>query len=180
MDDEDHKMRKLIVIKGLPGSGKNFLVDRIIDSEICNPVCKQKDIGTYKENISWQILSTDDLFEINGKYYWNPEYLGLFHKTNLARAKLAINNGIELVIINNTNTTFKEFSDYVEHAILHDYEVEIREPETWWRYNVEECFEQNVHGVTKEVIQKMLERWESTESCYRKIEELKELYAKGS
>lgn len=172
MDGEGtNRMKKLLIVRGCSGSGKNFLVDTILEDTF-KAYCRVAETGIDEPLISFEIFSTDDLFEIDGRYCWNPEYLRLFHQANLARAKLAMNNGIELVIINNTNTTFKEFSDYVEHAILHEYEIEIREPETSWKYDVEECFKRNTHGVPKEVIQKMLDRWESTESCLQKVKRI--------
>ena len=160
MDDE----RTFIILRGIPSSGKSTLA-RLIMSEF------------WLRKLEFAYLSTDDLFTVGNKYLFNRDKLHLFHRANYERFELAINNGIPNVILDNTNTTFKEFSDYVEYAILYGYEVEIREPETPWRYDVEECTKRNKHGVPREVIQRMLDRWESTEYCLQKIEEMLELYA---
>uniref|UniRef100_A0ACB8E6F8 Uncharacterized protein n=1 Tax=Sphaerodactylus townsendi TaxID=933632 RepID=A0ACB8E6F8_9SAUR len=42
----------------------------------------------------------------------------------------------------------------------HKYKVVFREPDTWWKFKPKELERRNIHGVSKEKIKKMLERYE--------------------
>lgn len=45
-------------------------------------------------------------------------------------------------------------------ALENNYEVIFREPDTRWKFNVQELARRNIHGVPKEKIQRMKERYE--------------------
>lgn len=155
--------KKLIVVRGIPSSGKSTLVDKIL---------RESYKDEYIYNVS--IHSTDYFWmRPDGTYDFNPKLLGQAHDWNFQECCLAIEHGFPVVIVDNTNTMYKEFSRYVEYAINNGYDVEIKEPETTWKFDVEECFKRNTHNVPKEAIQRMLDRWESTESCLEKIEKIK-------
>ncbi|XP_054681727.1 NEDD4-binding protein 2-like 2 isoform X5 [Grus americana] len=64
------------------------------------------------------------------------------------------------VIIDNTNTQAWEMKPYVEVALEKGYRVEFHEPDTWWKFDPEELEKRNKHGVTREKIAQMLERYE--------------------
>jgi hypothetical protein len=85
-------------------------------------------------------------------------------------------NGVNVVIIDNTNTTAKEIYPYVEMAFDQDYEVEFVEPKSpWWlsataalkgkrsddrlRPHAKVFGERNTHGVPEQTIMKMLGRY---------------------
>lgn len=155
--------KRVVILRSIPGAGKSYLSERI-------------SMEASQKGETSAILSTDSLFCVGGKYCFNKEKLHSFHKVNYDRFELAISAGINVIIIDNTNTTFKEFQNYVSHAILFGYEIEIREPETSWKYDVDECTKRNGHGVPREVIQRMLDRWEDTKTCLLKIEEIRKLY----
>jgi len=152
-------MNKLILMTGTPGSGKSFLVSQL-----------EKDLGT----ANWlDILSTDNLWETpNGQYLWHPDGLYHAHKLNQIKTKVAMGLGIEVLIIDNTNLTYKECMPYCYLAVENGYSVEIWEPKTEWANNPEECFKRNTHGVPLEAIERMLARKEPVDTMIEKLQTL--------
>ena len=131
----------LLICRGLPGSGKSF-------------VAKQAGKGGV-------IFSTDDFWYKNGEYVYDEKFAGEAHKWNQKRTKEAMENGISPIVVDNTNVSLYEIRPYVEMAIKHGYKVEYLEPNTPWKFDVDELVKRNTHGLTQEGIQKMLERWDS-------------------
>jgi NEDD4-binding protein 2 len=153
----------LVLMHGLLGGGKSTLAQKLA-----------------KENNA-VIYSTDNFWLIDGEYKFDFKYLGDAHRWNQLNVLKALRSSYPYVIVDNTNLTWAECEKYVRMAFDFDYEVAIVEPDTPWKYDVEECFIRGTHGVPKETLEKMLARMESTESIYNKITELsKELNVKQS
>lgn len=151
-------MKTMYIMRGLPGSGKSYRANQI--ASLGDAV----------------ILSTDSIWEVgaNNKYYWVAEFVGAAHRINQAKTKLACIEGIERVIVDNTNTTFREMEPYLEIAKENGYEVVVAESHTSWAFNVKECARRNSHSVPEEVIQKMADRFEPTEQITKRIEKMLE------
>ncbi|XP_013405628.1 NEDD4-binding protein 2 [Lingula anatina] len=130
----------LIILRGLSGSGKSTLA-----REIC---------------FEGKILSSDDYFLKNGVYDFKIEELGEAHNENKLLAKEAMEKGLNPVVIDNTNSMRWEMKAYVVLAQKYGYHVEILEPNTPWKFNVKELAKRNTHGVPKERIRSMLQRYE--------------------
>ncbi|XP_039729014.1 NEDD4-binding protein 2-like 2 isoform X1 [Pteropus medius] len=142
--EEKLKLQKLLILlRGLPGSGKTTL-SRVL-------------LGQSRDGI---VFSTDDYFHHQDGYRYNVNQLGDAHDWNQNRAKQAINQGRSPVIIDNTNTQAWEMKPYVEMAIGKGYRVEFHEPETWWKFDPEELEKRNKHGVSRKKIAQMLDRYE--------------------
>lgn len=45
-------------------------------------------------------------------------------------------------------------------GMKYDYHIELMEPDTPWRFNVKELVLRNKHGVSKDTIQKMVDRYQ--------------------
>uniref|UniRef100_A0A8C3R274 NEDD4-binding protein 2-like 2 n=1 Tax=Cyanoderma ruficeps TaxID=181631 RepID=A0A8C3R274_9PASS len=133
----------LLILRGLPGSGKSTL-SRVL-------------LGQSSDGV---VLSTDDYFRQQYGYTYNAAQLGDAHEWNRRRAKQAMEQGKSPVIIDNTNTQAWEMKPYVEVALEKGYRVEFHEPDTWWKFDPEELEKRNKHGVTREKIAQMLERYE--------------------
>ncbi|XP_030644041.1 NEDD4-binding protein 2 [Chanos chanos] len=133
----------LVLLRGAPGSGKSTLARAILE-----------------QNPEGVILSTDDYFCRNGPYHYEPSLLGEAHEWNHLRAKEAFENGKTPVIIDNTNMQCWEMKPYVAMALKHKYKVLFREPDTWWKTKPRELERRTKHGVTKEKIRRMLERYD--------------------
>ncbi|XP_044522892.1 NEDD4-binding protein 2-like 2 [Gracilinanus agilis] len=140
---EEKLKRLLILLRGLPGSGKTTL-SRVL-------------LGQNRGGI---VFSTDDYFRHQNGYTYNVKQLGDAHDWNQSRAKKAIDQGRSPVIIDNTNTQAWEMKPYVEMAIGKGYRVEFHEPETWWKFDPEELEKRNKHGVSREKIAQMLDHYE--------------------
>ncbi|XP_007495362.2 NEDD4-binding protein 2-like 2 isoform X3 [Monodelphis domestica] len=140
---EEKLKRLLILLRGLPGSGKTTL-SRVL-------------LGQNRGGI---VFSTDDYFRHRNGYTYNVKQLGDAHDWNQSRAKKAIDQGRSPVIIDNTNTQAWEMKPYVEMAIDKGYRVEFHEPETWWKFDPEELEKRNKHGVSREKIAQMLDHYE--------------------
>ncbi|NXI32026.1 N4BP2 protein, partial [Sterrhoptilus dennistouni] len=146
-----HMMRKkmqligqvLVLLRGVPGSGKSYLARNLLE-----------------DNPGGIILSTDDYFYKHGQYHYDPDCLGEAHDWNRKRAKEAFERRISPIIIDNTNIQAWEMKPYVTLAQEFKYKVMFREPDTWWKFKPKELERRNIHGVSKEKIKRMLERYE--------------------
>ena len=128
----------MVLLRGVSGSGKS----------------------TVAKEIGGEVFSTDDYFMKDGEYQFNPKELTKAHAWNRNRVKEALENGVSPVVVDNTNTQKWEMREYVKMAQEYGYDVQIREPSTPWKRDVDELTERNNHRVPKEAIEKMLNRWE--------------------
>uniref|UniRef100_A0A8C6S8E3 NEDD4-binding protein 2-like 1 n=1 Tax=Neogobius melanostomus TaxID=47308 RepID=A0A8C6S8E3_9GOBI len=140
----------LVMLRGPPGSGKSTLARALLE-----------------HNPGGVILSTDDYFDVNGQYCFDPAVLGEAHSWNHNRAKLAFERGANPIIIDNTNMQGWEMRPYVVQALKYHYKVFFREPDTWWKNKPRELERRTRHGVPSERIRRMLcgyERFVSVKS----------------
>jgi tRNA uridine 5-carbamoylmethylation protein Kti12 len=136
--------KKFILMQGCPGSGKSFLAKKLAGE-------------------TGVICSADNYFMVNGHYQFNINKIGEAHKRCQENALDALRNEIDIVIVDNTNTTIKELRSYIEHIKLAQkkgYEIFIVQPETSWAFDVEELYKRNTHNVPKNVIEKMVNRYQ--------------------
>ena len=139
--------KTIFILRGLPGSGKSTVAQ-----------------GN-------QAFSTDDYFMVGGVYVFDPEQLGPAHRWNKWRVSKACERGWDRIFVDNTNTTWKEFKDYLDLALEHGYDVVFRTPLTSWAFDVEACFLKNSHRVPKSVIEKMYDRFMSNEEITKLMKE---------
>jgi len=132
--------KKMIIMRGVSGSGKSTLAKELGEGGV--------------------ILSTDDFWEQDGEYEFIPDKMQEAHDWTRQRAQDAVEKGISPVVIDNTNVRAWEAKEYVDMAKKNGYEIEIREAETPWRFDAEELAKRNTHGVTQDIIERMLENWE--------------------
>lgn len=165
------KPRKLIILRSLPEAGKSTTAKLLSDANPFDDTEIHSTDDFYMRYVECHL--PDDKFRYEWKYVFDGSKLREYHFRNLCAAIESMTHGINLVIVDNTNTTFDEMKKYCIAAIILGYEIQLIEPETEWRYDVEECYKRNTHGVPLETIQKMRNRWETTEACYAKIEFLK-------
>lgn len=136
-------MKTLYIIRALPGAGKSTL------AAMLGP----------KENV----FSTDDYFMKDGKYLFDGSKIGKAHAWNQARVKAAIQSGLDPIIVDNTNTQLWEAKPYVQMAVDAGYDIQVVEPNTPWRFDLDELEKRNVHGVSKDILKRMLDRWEDSD-----------------
>jgi NEDD4-binding protein 2 len=144
--------KDLIIIRGLPSSGKSYLANQIAG-----------EVG--------QVFSADDyhINPRNGEYEWKPENVKAAHQWNHKRVEKALEKGISPIVIDNTHTTMwelKQIKPLILKAKELGYNVRIEEPNPNWyhwetAFDPEALYERNkkTHKVPLESIQKMKDRW---------------------
>lgn len=118
-------MKKLIVMQGLPGSGKSHYVKKQFEGAV--------------------VCSADDHFmEIGGgTYKFDVGQLAAAHGKCFKKAVEAVTGGAETVVIDNTSTTSEEVAPYMALGASFGYETRIIRIDA----HVDTCAERNVHGV---------------------------------
>lgn len=133
------------IIRGLPGSGKSTLALKLVNDNR-NQVVENDDFWLFG-GISYQY--EPQMTHIAGHWAWSETF-----------RRLRVYNRIAVA-----NTFIKrEFVfSYVNEAVKLGINIHLHQPETAWKDNIDECFTKNVHGVPKEIIQKMKNNWETIE-----------------
>lgn len=129
-------MKKLILLRGLPGSGKTTLAE-FLKHEIDDCIA----------------IAADDYFlNSEGEYIFKLEDLHKAHTRckAIVLGNMSISTGT--IIVHNTNTTEKEMKEYFELAKEHGYEVTSLIVEN--RHG-----SSSIHDVPKETLIKMKERF---------------------
>lgn len=123
---------RVIVLSGLPGSGKSHHV---------------------QENFPGEFVVSADHFFIgeDGVYRFDFTKISLAHQACWRQFYVAVQAKVELIVVDNTNLTAAEISPYMLPAEAMGYQVEIITLET----PVELCKVRNTHGVKSEVIDMM-------------------------
>lgn len=128
-------MTKLILIRGIPGSGKSTYARKIVP-ELGLPMLEA------------------DMFFINkfGNYEFNPKLIKVAHEWCYSSTVNLLNQGYG-VIVSNTFTQMWEMERYLKiPEMLPDVEIEVITMLT--EYN-------NVHGVPEDKVEQMRNRFES-------------------
>lgn len=129
-------MQRLIIIRGISGSGKTSEANRIMKA---NPDEK------------FQHVEADMFFEDDeGNYNFDPKLLPSAHKWCYDNIKKGLEHGYSS-IVSNTFTRKWEYESYVKMAeeLKVPYEIVTMKG----KY-------QNTHGVPEEVVKQMESRWE--------------------
>lgn len=132
-------MKIAYIMRGVQGSGKSTLARTLANGT-----------GT--------IHSTDDFFYVDGEYRFNPERLRENHDRNFEAFCRSLNDGVPIVICDNTNTMRWHFERYAEAASQAGYLVAfvvMRHP------NPEVAAQRNIHKVSAAVIQRTIDEWEN-------------------
>lgn len=138
------KPNKLILCRGCPGSGKTTLVKKLAKEN--DGIC----------------VAADDFFTFeNGIYNFSFSLIQAAHEYCLGTAFYHLLRG-KNVYVHNVFAERWTIVKYCDFAHKNHYNWEILEPKTKWRYDAAILAEKNVHGLTAPMIQKMLDRWEST------------------
>lgn len=137
-------MNILIIMQGASGSGKSTMAKTI--KSILEAV-----------GVDVVIRSTDDQFEVDGVYKFDPSKIAVYHALNQKLVKGDLEWG-RTVIVDNTNTQCWEAKPYV--LMAQELGLEVRFVSCHGRFN-------NVHGVPPDKVEAMRNRCEplSVEAC---------------
>lgn len=128
---ENSNERTLIVVRGIPGSGKS----------------------TFAKLLGRAICTADDYHtKRDGTYDWKPENVGKAHSWCKRKCERFMKKNIERIIVANTSTTEEEMKDYFEMASKYNYKVFSVICEN--RHNGK-----SLHGVPIETLEKMRNRF---------------------
>lgn len=137
----------LILLRGLPGSGKSTVAKKLIQRAGLDP--------------SQHIISADNYFKDRfGNYNYDPSKISNAHQDCHMRAKQLMIRNVAPIFIDNTNVQLWQMEEYCLNAVDHGYIVQILEPTTWWSKNPEECARRNTHGVPLDRIMNMKRTYE--------------------
>lgn len=139
MDTNTEKQGDLILLRGLPGSGKTTLANIILQQPNNNPQ---------------EILSADDFFEDeNGEYNFDFTKLKEAHNYCQFRCSERMRQQKSRIVVANTFTQNWEMDEYFKMAERYNYRVHTIIVEN--RHGNE-----NIHGVPKDKLQQMKKRFE--------------------
>ncbi len=95
--------RRLVVMRGIPGSGKSHAARRFIEG-----------FRAVHPNASAEVISADDYFtRTDGTYAYDPTKIGLAHADCFRRVLQALARGVDMIVVDNTNTTGVEIAPYM-------------------------------------------------------------------
>ncbi|XP_023219346.1 neither inactivation nor afterpotential protein C-like [Centruroides sculpturatus] len=138
------KSKIMIILRGLPGSGKSYLANRIKEKYgKCCFVC-----------------SADHFFECNGEYNFDPSRLKEAHHICKQKSIQACKNGKQIIVIDNCNICIWEFKYYLSLADENGYVQLIIEPKTPWKFVPGKLASKNTHGLRYEILERKLNQWE--------------------
>lgn len=135
------KNKTVIIMRGLPGSGKSMAVGTI---------------STERGYKSCFTASADHFFMKDGVYKYDPLKTADAHNYCMKRFLNEILLDYDAIFVDNTNIKVIQFDAYVRIARALECEVEIVEVHR----KIDQCVEKNVHMVPGEVIQEMAEEIE--------------------
>ena len=131
-------MKIAYIMRGVTGSGKSTMAEILAGR-----------VGV--------VHSTDTYFMVNGEYQFDPTLLGEHHAKNLAAFCETLNEGVPIVICDNTNSRRSHYEPYAEAARKAGY---------WVVYVVmphptpEIAVSRSTHGVPIHTIERMIRQWE--------------------
>ncbi len=102
--------KTVLINRAVPGSGKTTFSKRIYDAV--------RDAG-----LSIAVHSTDEFFMVGNRYEFELTKLGEYHKKNLANFRDSLKNGIDLVVVDNTNLKPWECEPYTLAAREAGYKI---------------------------------------------------------
>jgi predicted kinase len=139
----------LLIMRGCPGSGKShYSNERVVEAN--------------DRGLSVQICSADHYFvQAGGTYEFKPHKLCDAHAECLRCCIDALYRGVELVIIDNTNTRLREFETYAKLATAMGYEIQIKELRPSSNSDIETWHQRCLHHVPLDKIRQMDDRWET-------------------
>ncbi|KAL5186198.1 YLP motif-containing protein 1 [Glycine soja] len=172
----------VIILRGLPGSGKSYLAKMLRDLEVENggdaprihsmddyfmtEVEKVEDSEASKSSSSGRSkkLVTKKVME----YFYEPEMEEAYRSSMLKAFKKTVEEGVfTFIIVDDRNLRVADFAQFWATAKRSGYEVYILE--ATYKDPVG-CAARNVHGFTQEDIEKMSKQWEEAPSLYLQLD----------
>ncbi len=129
-------MKKVYIIRGLPGSGKSYAVSKLAGEDAC-------------------ICNADQFFMVDNEYRFDPTKLPVAHAECFKWFLDAIFKKYDKIIVDNTHIHRWEYQNYELAARIAGYQVEIMEFRPVTIDDVKLCIRRNTHRVPPDIIAKM-------------------------
>ena len=149
-------MQKIAIInRGIPASGKSEFAKRIVDR-------------VQKSGLRAISCSTDDYFMVDGVYSFDASKLREYHLKNQERFRDSLNQGVDLVICDNTNLEPWEAKPYYMMAKEKGYRVILMD---FLPRDIKEHFaiQKNHQGYNHNIPLDVLENMEKSYLNYKKL-----------
>ncbi|KAL2611928.1 hypothetical protein R1flu_023620 [Riccia fluitans] len=175
--------RFVVILRGLPGSGKSYLAKALRDVELLNggtaPRIHSIDdyFMTEVEKVEGEDSSMNSASNMRGKnrvlkkvmeYCYEPEMEEIYRASMLKAFKKTLEEGMfSFVIVDDRNVLVADFAQFWAIAKRSGYEVYLLEAPY---KDPAGCLARNVHNFTLEQIQGMAERWEVTPPLYLQLD----------
>lgn len=134
--------KNVYILRGLPGSGKSTLAKQIKES-----VC----------SASFESCSADDYFTFNPEkeYRFDPSKLGVAHQYCRNLFSRAISNGVQHIVVDNTNIKLEHWEYYKDLAEQSGYNLYVYTVGRFDEQSIEQYYRRGTHNVPLETIKRM-------------------------
>ena len=105
-------MKTVLINRAVPGSGKTTFAKNIF-------------AAVSGAGLTIAVHSTDEYFMKDGRYVFDVNMLGEYHRRNLVAFKSSLAKGIDLVVVDNTNLHPWETEPYTDAARAAGYQIVI-------------------------------------------------------
>lgn len=143
----DYSCKSLVLLRGLPGSGKSYVAK----------IYRRK---AEADGLSAIVCSADDYFMESGVYVYRPEDQSRAHSACQTSAERSMANGIDVVIIDNTNVKNAHMQPYRDMAKKYGYAVITRMIGSTDPEYVELYLSRQVHNVPRKTVERMAREFE--------------------
>ena len=128
--------------------------------------------GTFVREKMWHadVVSADDFFmvpvegedgeTVKYEYRFDPYKIALAHTDCFHRFLKCLENGVEDIVVDNTNIHLWEFQNYITAAEMMGYEVQVKAFLPTLIEDITICAKRNAHGTPIEVVARMCYEFE--------------------
>lgn len=108
--------KDVYILRAVPGSGKSTIAEELCDNSYSSVICCADDYFTDQET---------------GEYNWIAEQIGSAHKWCQSMFKESLDDGVEIIVVANTNTMERDVNVYRNMALEAGYRVFVLTVENW-------------------------------------------------